>query len=84
MGEKADRIKEIINNALKRMHEDLLARYYRDGIDGYLDEVLELYDNGELGSEALYYIIMGIAYEYSVPLSPREVKQLRRILEIEF
>jgi len=84
MGEKADRIKEIINNALKRMHKDLLARYYRDGIDGYLDEVLELYENEELGNEALYYIIMGIAYEYSIPLSPKEVKELRRILEIEF
>jgi len=84
MASKTDQVKDIINNALKRMHKDLLARYYRDGIDGYLEEVLELYENGELGSEALYYIIMGIAYEYSVPLSPREVKQLRRILEIEF
>lgn len=83
MSARVDKIKSIINEALKRMHKDLLARYYRDGMDGYIDEVLELYEKGELGSEALYYIILGIAYEYTIPISPRDLKEIRRLLEIE-
>jgi len=84
MGEKTEKIKAIIERALKRMHPDLLAKYYRDGIDGYLEEVLEEYEKGNIGTEALYYIILGVAYDYMIPLSPRDVKEIREVLGIVF
>jgi|GEM_PF-4043046 len=73
--EVLDTLKEAINRADEKVKE----RINKDDVIPYLEEVAE---DKMIGDEAFYYIIMGIAWEYQIPLKPREVKKIRDLLDI--
>jgi len=47
---------------------------------GRVRRVLDLWRRGEIGAEEVYYFIMGIAREKFIPLTPRNVGDIRELL----
>jgi len=39
--------------------------------------ILELWRRGEIGAEEVYYFIIGLARERFIPLTPRQVSEIR-------
>lgn len=68
----------IIREAIGRADDKVKHRIEMDDIIPYLEEV----SKEDIGNEAFYYIVMGIAWEYQIPLSPKQVKRIREILGI--
>ena len=73
------RILDIIKEAISRADQKTRERIDLDDIIPYLEEVAE---DKMIGDEAFYYIVMGIAWEYQIPLTPKEVNQIRKLLNI--
>jgi uncharacterized protein YjiS (DUF1127 family) len=48
-----------------------------------VQKTLRLLSEGRISREDAYYQLLGIANEYLVPLSPRDVSELKRILGVE-
>ncbi len=73
-----EEVLRIIKEAIARADEEARRRIELDDIIPYLEEV----SKEDIGNEAFYYIVMGIAWEYQIPLSPKQVKRIREILGI--
>ncbi len=43
-------------------------------------QVLTLLKEGKIGAEDAYYALVGIAYEYIVPMSPGDLARLKQLL----
>jgi hypothetical protein len=64
------------------MAEEVVIKIFTDA--GATDEELELvkeglrlWGEGRLSSEQLYYYLIGLAYEMMIPLTPKQVGDLR-------
>jgi len=56
------------------------TREKKDEILAKVEEVLSGLKTGRLKPEEAYFALIGIADEYVVPLTPKEVMELRRLL----
>lgn len=64
--------------------ERILSILHRAGATeeelGQAGRVLELWRRGEIDPEDVFYFIMGLAREKFIPLTPREVGDIRALL----
>jgi len=70
---------------MKTPYEEKVLRIFTDaGASAeeleLVKEGLRLWAEGQLSSEQLYYYLVGIAYELMIPLTPRQVGDLREAL----
>ena len=70
---------------MKTLYEEKVLRIFTDaGASAeeleLVKEGLKLWAEGQLSSEQLYYYLVGIAYELMIPLTPRQVGDLREAL----
>jgi len=70
---------------MKTLYEEKVLRIFTDAGASpeeleLVKEGLKLWAEGQLSSEQLYYYLVGIAYELMIPLTPRQVGDLREAL----
>ena len=77
-----NRIREILYSALDRMVPNVKEKFY-DKAKSAIDRALEEYSTGLISDRNLYYEILGMMYEYLIPLTPRDIKELKELLKVD-
>jgi hypothetical protein len=67
-----------IDRALKKWTEDEKER-----VLGMVRSVIKQLSEGKITSEDAFYELVGIAYEYLVPITPRDEAELKKLLGLK-
>ncbi len=73
---------DIIRRRIESMNEEQRSKAEKDDVLGLIEETLDLIRTGTITEEQAFYTILGIAWDYMIPLTPRDIKKIREALGI--